>query len=204
MLLLKAKNKDYYLDQQYRSDRVAYAELVSGFKDENERPCLYEWQKRMLRSRHKRKILNCARQAGKSSLVAVIPTWTARFVPGSASFVLAAVERQAIYVMNKIKACIKRDTHYPRLLRASDSLIEVENGSSIEVLCATDKSARGPTRPRVIIPDEASRIEDEVISKGIVPMLNNIPNCELIVPSTPNGRSGFFFRAFNNQRWERY
>jgi hypothetical protein len=118
--------------------------------------------------------------------------------------VLAATEQQAVYVINKIKACMARDPTYTEITRDSDSLIVLKNGSRIEVLCATEKSSRGPSKPNVIIPDEASRIEDVVITSGIIPMLNDNPECELIVPSTPNGRTGFFYRIFHNKKWERY
>jgi hypothetical protein len=186
-----------YLEAVYAVDRVRYANMVAGFRS-------FAWQKHVLNSPAKRKVLDCARQAGKSSIVSVIPTHTAKYVPGSASFVLAATEQQAVYVVNKIRACMARDPTYPKLTRDSDSLIKLDNGSSIEVMCATEKSARGPSKPRCIIADEASRIEDEVITSGIIPMLNDNPDCELLVPSTPNGRTGFFFRTFNNPRWERY
>src|SRR5258706_7515633 len=190
-------DRNAYMDMIYATNRVKYAELVSGFK-------LFAWQVRLLFSKHKRKVLNCARQAGKSSIVSVIPAHTAKFKPRSSCFILAATEQQAGYVMAKIKECMSRDPTYPDIKRDSDSLIVLSNKSRIEVICATEKSARGPSKPNVIIADEASRIEDDVISSGIIPMLDDNPECELIVPSTPNGRTGFFFRVFTAAPWERY
>jgi hypothetical protein len=35
-------------------------------------------------------------------------------------------------------------------------------------------------------------------------MLTDNEECELLVPSTPNGRTGFFFRTFHDTEWERY
>jgi hypothetical protein len=186
-----------YMDAVYALDRVRYAKLVF------EHP-MFEWQLRFLKSQHKFKVLDCARQAGKSSIVSVIPTWTAKFRPGSACFILADTEDNAKRDMAKIRKCMSRDPTYPELKQDSTSRVELKNGSSIEVLCATDKSARGPSKPAVVIPDEASRIEDIVLTSGIVPMLNDNPDCELIVPSTPNGRTGFFYRVFHDPLWERY
>jgi hypothetical protein len=164
----------------------------------------YDWQVHLLQSQHKRKVIDVSRQGGKSTVVTVIPTHGAKYIAGTPWFVMAATELQAIRDMNKIKAAIGRDPTYPAVLRSSDTLIELDNKSTIEVLPATEKSARGPSKPRGIIIDEASRVEDAVISSGIIPMLNANPDCELIVPSTPNGRSGFFFRCFNSKAWERY
>lgn len=186
-----------YLDAVYALDRVRYAARVVGF-------ALFLWQIRLLRSTAKFKVLNCARQAGKSSTVAVIPTHTAKFIPKSLSLVLAATEDQATDDMLKIKACMSRDPTYPRLVRESDSLVVLDNGSRVEVVCSTEKSSRGRSKPRVIVVDEASRVEDVAITSGIVPMLNDNPECELLVPSTPNGRTGFFYRISHDPSWERY
>lgn len=186
-----------YMDAVYAMDRVKYAALVAGFT-------LFEWQRRLLSSRQKFKCLNCARQAGKSSIVTVIPAHTAKYKPRSLSLVLAATEDQAGDDMLKIKACMSRDPTYPRLTRESDSLVALENGSRIEVLCTTEKSTRGRSKPAVIIVDEASRVEDIAITSGIYPMLTDNPDCEFLVPSTPNGRTGFFFRIFHDKTWQRY
>jgi hypothetical protein len=185
------------MDLVYAMDRVRYAMLVAGFT-------LFVWQRRLLRSNHKFKCLNCARQAGKSSIVSVIPAHTAKYRPGSRILVLAATEDQAGDDMLKIKACMARDPTYPKLERESDSLVVVDNGSRIEVVCTTEKSARGRSKPSVIVVDEASRVEDVAITSGIIPMLTDNPECELLVPSTPNGRSGFFYRIFHDRSWERY
>ena len=184
-------------DLIYAMDRVRYAALVVGFT-------LFAWQVRLLKSTHKFKVLNCARQAGKSSVVSIIPAWRAKYTPRSWSIILAATEDQASYDMLKVKECIDRDPTYPKQLRSSDSLVELANGSRIQVLCATEKSARGVSKPSCIIVDEASRVEDESVTAGIIPMLTDNPDCELIVPSTPYGRTGFFFRIFRDTSWERY
>jgi hypothetical protein len=186
-----------YMDAVYAMDRVRYAKLVAGF-------VLFAWQRRLLASPHKFKCLNCARQAGKSSIIAVVPTHTAKYKPGSRILVLAATEDQATDDMLKIKACMARDPTYPKLIRESDSLVVTEDESRIEVLCTTEKSARGRSKPSLIIVDEASRVEDVAITSGIIPMLTDNPDCELLVPSTPNGRTGFFFRVFHDRSWERY
>ena len=95
-----------YMDAVYAMDRVRYAKLVAGF-------VLFAWQRRLLASTHKFKCLNCARQAGKSSIIAVVPTHTAKYKPGSRILVLAATEDQATDDMLKIKACMARDPTYP-------------------------------------------------------------------------------------------
>jgi hypothetical protein len=164
----------------------------------------YAWQEAALMSGNKRKVINGARQAGKSTIVSAKPCHAARFFPGSVSLIVAATEQQAFYDMEKVKEFIARDPSYPGIVRNSDRLVTLDNGSWVMVVPATEKAARGPSAPRLILLDEASRIDDIVYRSGIIPMLTDNPDCELISISTPNGRRGFFFESFNNPRWERY
>jgi hypothetical protein len=164
----------------------------------------YEWQEAVLRSAHKRKVINGARQAGKSTIVSAKPCHVAKFFPASVSLIVAATEQQAFYDMEKVKDFIAHDSNYPKIERDSDRLVTLGNGSWIMVVPATEKAARGPSAPRLILLDEASRIDDIVYRSGIIPMLTDNPECELISISTPNGKDGFFFESFNNPKWERY
>jgi hypothetical protein len=164
----------------------------------------YEWQEAVLRSRHKRKVINGARQAGKSTIVSAKPCHIAKHYPKSVSLIVAATEQQAFYDMEKVKDFIAHDPDYPKVERDSDRLVTLANGSWIMVVPATEKAARGPSAPRLILLDEASRIEDIVYRSGIIPMLTDNPDCEMISISTPNGKDGFFFESFNNPKWERY
>jgi hypothetical protein len=164
----------------------------------------YKWQEDVLKSTHKRKVINGARQAGKSTVVSAKPCHVAKYYPGSVSVIVAPTEQQAFYDMEKVKAFIKSDAEYPPMKRSSDRLVMLENESWILVVPATETSARGPSAPRLILLDEASRIEEAVYRSGVLPMLNNSPDCELISISTPNGKKGFFYESFNNPSWERY
>jgi len=164
----------------------------------------YEWQKAILKSTHLRKTINGARQAGKSTIVSAKPCHIARHYPESVSIIIAATEWQAFLDMEKVKTFIAQDPTYPRMVRDNDRLIVLNNGSWIMVIPATEKAARGPSAPRLILLDEASRIEDIVYTSGVIPMLTENPECELISISTPNGRQGFFYKSFNNPKWERY
>lgn len=164
----------------------------------------YAWQAAIIRSEHKRKVINGARQAGKSMIISAKVCHTARFYPRSTILVEAPTERQAVLDMRTIRAFIALDPDYPPITRSSDQLIELATGSVIWVVPATDTSSRGYSKPRKIILDEFSRIPDEVFTGGIVPMLTDNAECEVIGISTPNGKQGSFFRAFQSTSWERY
>jgi len=164
----------------------------------------YRWQEDVVRSLHKRKIINGARQSGKSTIVSGKPCHMGRFRPGSLSIILAGGLKQAYEDMGKVKEFISRDAKYPKIIRDSDEQIELDNKSRIIVVPGTEKGARGYSSPDLIIIDEASRVEDPVYTSGVRAMLNDNPKCELLIISTPNGRRGFFYRAFNSARWEKY
>ena len=164
----------------------------------------FEWQVKLLKSEHKRKTINGCRQSGKSKIISSKPSHKAKYKPKSLSIIIAPTEQQAYLDMEKVKEYIAHDPNYPEIKRNSDRLIELNNGSLIIVVPATEKAARGYSKPDLIILDEASRIDDIVYMSGIIPMLTDNSDCELINISTPNGKAGFFFDSMNNPRWERY
>lgn len=158
----------------------------------------FEWQKDVLKDTSKRKVINGARQSGKSTIVAAVPAHTARFYPGSISIIGAPTENQANETMSKVISFIARDKNYPRLRKCSNEEVQLENGSRIIVRTAKSDTFRGYSCPRVIILDEASRIEDEAYTSGARPMLTDNPDGELYLISTPFGQEGFFYAAMHD------
>lgn len=189
-MLLQAMDRNYYLESL-------------GFR-------CFEWQKAVLGSEGKRKVINGCRQGGKSTIVSSVPAHTARFCPGTISIIGAPTENQANETMAKVMQFIRRDPDYPELKKCSTEEIELVNGSRIIVRTAKSDTFRGYSCPRVIILDEASRIEEDAYTSGARPMLTDNPEGELYLISTPFGREGFFYKAFNDSSdddddvWDRY
>ena len=166
----------------------------------------FPWQEAVAKSGKKRVILNCGRQSGKSTFVSSKPCHTARFYPGSLSSVIAPTEDQANEDMMKIKDFIAHDPDYPELVRDGGGLLELSNRSRIKIVIATDKAARGYSKPKCIMMDEASRIPDVVYKSGVRPMLTGNPDCDLYLLSTPYGQEGFFYNAWISEAgiWDKY
>lgn len=187
-------------EQLMAMDRAYYINSL-GFR-------CFEWQEQVLRSTAKRKVINGGRQSGKSTVVSGVPCHTARFVPGSISIIGAPTENQANETMQKVLQFIRLDPDYPALRKCSTEEIELENGSRIIVRTAKSDTFRGYSCPRVIILDEASRIEEDAYTSGARPMLTDNPHGELYLISTPFGQEGFFYRAFTGDgeadTWDRY
>ena len=165
----------------------------------------HPWQKDVLEDRSSFKIINGARQSGKSTIIAVVPAHKAKFRKGSLSLVIAPTRAQASEDIAKIKSFIMDDPTYPELVKCSSSEIELANGSRIIVVTATDKAARGYSAPDVIVVDEASRVLKTVYTSAILPMQTASPeDFELILISTPFGKSGFFWDCWNDDLYHRY
>ena len=166
----------------------------------------YQWQDDILSDMATRIVINGARQGGKSAVVSVLCTHTAKYQPGSLSIIAAATETQAGLDMLKVKEYMALDQRYPEVKRSSDSEIVLANKSRIVVVPATERSARGYSCPELVIVDEASRVSDIVFTSGIIPFFTNNPQGRLLMPSTPAGRLGFFYRAMQNEKgsWQRY
>lgn len=158
----------------------------------------FEWQNNVLKDTSKRKVINGARQSGKSTIVAAVPAHTARFYPGSISIIGAPTENQANETMSKVISFIARDKDYPKLRKCSNEEVQLENGSRIIVRTAKSDTFRGYSCPRVIILDEASRIEEDAYTSGARPMLTDNPDGELYLISTPFGQEGFFYEAMHD------
>lgn len=184
--ILQAKFCDFYLES-------------IGFE-------VYNWQRAVLNDKSKRKIILAARQSGKSTIVAGKIVHIARFEPGSLCIIGAPTENQAAETMHKVLSFMRADPDYPAAKKCSIEEVELTNGSRIIVRTAKSDTFRGYSAPRIILLDEASRIEEMAYISGARPMLTNNPNGELILISTPNGQQGFFYNAFFSKQgnWSKY
>ena len=187
-----------FRDLQRGLSRSSYA-ISCGFYP-------YAWQTAVLESHAKFKIIDGARQSGKSTIVSVIPAHKAKYKSKSLSLVIAPTRAQANEDMLKIKELMSKDPSYPTLLKNSAFEVTLSNKSRIVVVTATDKAARGYSAPDIILVDEASRVPDTVYSSAVLPMQTASPeDFELILISTPFGKQGFFYDCWaNSEVYEKF
>ncbi len=159
---------------------------------------LYEWQSFVLRlvMGCTRVLLLCSRQSGKSTIVAGIAAWIMKKKPGAKVEIFAPTQKQARETSYKVREFVEKD---PQVSydRVSDEELVLNTGSRCMVLTASDKTSRGYSDPDAIILDEAAWIPDKVYT-AIRPQLTGNEKCLLIALTTPNGKMGFFYEA-----WER-
>ncbi len=160
----------------------------------------YDWQKEALEEGHKRILILAARQSGKSSISAGRTHHVGRFYPNSLSLIVSPSEQQSKETMKKVDELIGKDDEAVIIGNASFEK-KYESGSRIIALPGTERSVRGYSGPKLIVIDEASRVEDPTY-KAVRPMLTGNPDAVLIAVTTPYGKMGWFYEEWTkSNRW---
>jgi len=185
--------------RKLKYDPVAFAELV-GFKP-------FDYQVELPRDSSKRIVACWARQTGKSTTTALKALHFAFTNPDKTILIVSPSERQSQLMFAKIRRFLHAEIRLPNgrrirpleasVVRETQELIELTNGSVIIPLpCSPDK-IRGFTADLVII-DEAAFVPEEVITSIVMPMLAATDGT-LIMLSTPWSKSHIFYRAFSGE-----
>lgn len=162
------------------------------------------WQAQLLRSPKQNIIVNCSRQSGKSTITAVLASYTATYIPNSLTLLLGPSERQAKELLRKVKAIFAAlGQTVEQAVDESVLKLEFANGARIEALPGKEGTIRGFSGVTLLIVDEASRVGDDLY-QAVRPMLA-VSGGRIVLLSTPFGRRGFFFHEWENggERWER-
>lgn len=123
---------------------------------------LDDWQAEYLECEAPRRLLNCTRQGGKSTVSSLDATHDALTVPGAPVLIIVPSERQSRETFRKVAECYSRLGHAVPSESERKLGLELLNGSRIEALPGSEKTIRGFSAPRRVIVDEASRVEEEM------------------------------------------
>ncbi len=167
------------------------------------------WQDRVLRSPAKRQLLNCSRQAGKSTVTAVLACHMALFKAQSLTLVVCPTQRQSGELFRKALA-FYHTVERIGLIRGftpteSESAlqVELENGSRIVALPGKEGTIRGYSGVSLLLLDEAAKIPDETYYT-VRPMLA-VSGGRLVALSSPFGTRGWWYEAWRgDEPWDRY
>jgi hypothetical protein len=162
-----------------------------------------EWQKTILRSTARRMLVNCHRQAGKSTAVSGLAVHTALYDAPALILIVSSGLRASGEMFRKITAAYERLGRPVATLEDNSITLALANGSRIVSLPNNADSIRSYSAPKLVIADEASRI-DEPVFAAIRPMLG-VSQGRIILMSTPHGRRGEFYRmwASGDPAWSR-
>jgi hypothetical protein len=157
------------------------------------------WQVKALRSSAPRLLLNCHRQAGKTTVAAVSAVHAALYQPGSLTLVVSPTQRQSTELF-RVALNFYRQLGKPVDSESENALsLTLENSSRIVSIPGSETNIRGYSANLVIV-DEAARVPDDVY-EAISPMVA-VTGGRLLVMSTPAGRRGWFYEAATSERWE--
>jgi len=119
------------------------------------------WQVEVLETHSRRILLNCSRQAGKSTVVAMFSLVEALYIPGSLVLLLSRSKRQSGELFRMVADFFYR-LDSPYLKRKTQDELELANGSRIVSLPCQADTIRGYPGVRVLVIDEAARVPDDL------------------------------------------
>jgi hypothetical protein len=153
------------------------------------------WQIDVLESGHPRLLLCCCRQAGKSTVVAILGLAEAVFVPGTQVLLVSRSHRQSRELFRLVADFFGR-MGSPLKKRQTQEELELASGSRVVCLPCREDTIRGYANVNLIVLDEAARVPDDLY-RAVRPMLA-VSNGRLVCLSTPYGKRGFFHDAWAN------
>ncbi|MGZ7126714.1 MAG: terminase large subunit domain-containing protein [Halobacteriota archaeon] len=167
-------------------DPVRFAQSVSINPD--------PWQADLLFSTKRHIILLCGRQAGKTTIVAVLALHHALNNPDALVLVLSPSLRQSSELF-KVVTSFYQELERPIPAEIETALtLQLSNGSRIASLPGKEQTVRGFSGVSLLLIDEAARVSDELYY-AVRPMLA-VSQGRIILLSTPCGKRGFFFHEW--------
>jgi hypothetical protein len=175
-------------------DPVAFARLLGMEPD--------PWQERLLHAKRD-VLLNCSRQAGKSTAASMLVVHRAVTRPKHLALLISPSDRQSGELFRKVRAFLDL---VPGLALAEDNArsCRLANGSRIVSLPSSAETIRGFSAVDTLVEDEAAFVDD-TLNMTVRPMLA-VSKGQMILMSTPNGRKGHFFDAWERggaEQWHR-
>jgi hypothetical protein len=180
--------------RRLQQDPVQWAIETLGFTPDHH-------QSQVLNTAHRRILVNCCRQWGKSTTAAIRALYHAHFRPASETVIIAPSLRQSTELMRKVR-------HFAALCPVAPTLaarkeLTLPNGSRILALPSSSDTIRGYSNISLMIVDEAAYVRDSLFY-AVRSFLAAAEDAALLIMSTPNGDAGFFHRAWSSHLpWQR-
>jgi hypothetical protein len=179
----------------YAMDPALWAEESLGLQ-------LDGWQSSLLRSDAARALVLVSRQAGKTLVAALRALHLMLFQPPALVLALCPAQRQSILLVRRVRHYFARCDDAPGVVRVGETHLELETGSRLIALPATESTVRGYDAVDLLLLDEAGRVPDELYYT-VRPMLA-VSQGKTLALGTPKGRRGWFFEAWRSaEEWQR-
>jgi hypothetical protein len=162
------------------------------------------WQVQALQSEARQLLINASRQAGKSTVAALLGIHEAISRPDALVLAVSPGLRQSTLLFRTIMSYYRAlGKPVPAVVENRLSL-ELSNGSEIHALPGDQDRIRGFSNVSLLLVDEASRVIDEMMA-ATRPMLA-VSAGRLVTMSTPWGRRGWWHLAWSEggDAWQRF
>jgi hypothetical protein len=161
-----------------------------------------DWQSNLLRGNARKELLLCSRQSGKSTATALVALHEALYSAPALVLLVSPSLRQSTELFRKVTTFWRALSGAPKASQESLTSLSMSNGSRIVSLPGSEGTVRGYSAARLVIIDEAARVTDDLLT-AVRPALATT-NGRLIALSTPAGRRGWFWEAWDHgDAWSR-
>ncbi|WP_122263865.1 terminase large subunit domain-containing protein [Ornithinimicrobium cerasi] len=159
-----------------------------------------------MRSTSRRVLVRCARQVGKTTTTSVKALHTALYQPASLVLVISPSQRKSDEFLVRVRSLYRASGRPPPIAREAASAIEFVNGSRVISLPGTEGTSRGFAGARLLVLDEAARVDDDIFA-AVLPMVGS--QGAIWALSTPWGARGWFYDLHEGDGaavngWERH
>lgn len=151
-----------------------------------------QWQEQLITS-NRPSIVNCCRQAGKSTGAAALAAHTFYYSVGSTTLIVSPTETQSSELLRRAKGMLAAMPGGGGMVGNATTRIESSTGSRIIALPGTDASTRGYS-PTLLLLDECAYLPDETI-RAMMPS-TAVTRARIVMLSTPAGRCGVFYELW--------
>jgi hypothetical protein len=170
------------------SDAALWAREVLGLH-------LDDWQQDVVRA-HGSQLLLVTRQGGKSHTVAVRALHDLIYREHAMIIAASPTEEQSKELFRRLTGFYDKVPNAPRPTVRNTAELELENGGRCCAVPGSERTIRSKSAVTLLIIDEASRIEDSLIS-AVTPMLATTDG-DLLALSTPFGKRGWFYEQWKD------
>lgn len=162
------------------------------------------WQVSLLRTSARRVVVPCSRQVGKTETTSYKSLHAALNNSGRDVLIISPSLRQSTEMLLRIKAIYRGMKTAPRLVKDNDSEMGLFNGSRVISLPGTEGTVRGFANVKLLVVDEAARVDDDVWA-SVLPMVGS--DGQIMALSTPWGQRGWFYELAEEaplNGWEKH
>jgi hypothetical protein len=187
--------------KEYSTDAVRYLKYKMApdvWVEENYDITLDSWQKEALNTQSNRLLLNCSRQAGKSTVVSLLALHHALFTPKALVLVVSHTDIQAKETFKKIADSF-HDLKTEWYKSEVDTVYEIRFNNKSRIIARTGQqpdSLRGYSGVTLLIIDEAASVLEE--SYMVLKPMLAVSKGKVVLLSTPKGKRGFFYDAYKD------